>query len=332
MSLNKYNFTFSIVLETENLGCQGLKELEESLTSLKNQSIPLKWAEEIILVVSNQISSTTLSSLKEQYPLLTIHKVEEDLDYTGAKILGANVAKSDVVVYVDSDVRYDSKNIENLLSVFIKHPEADISAGSTIIEPTSPYALSFNFSWMITILPDVTKISKWNYFPFNNFAMKKDLFYKFPFPNEIPLYRSKITLWRKMFSEDIQIYKAPGTPSFHAPPQTFWTWWYRMLINGADVVSVADYKIVKKEIVYSPSFIKRFFKLFRLLSWKLKVAVTYPFVFAKKDKTIIKHLPLSFIFVIINLFVVLLGGLFAVFNTKYIMYKLQKLESEGEPV
>lgn len=242
-SKRKKKNSFSIVIETENLSMAEINDLEASLSSIKNQKFPIDKAEEVLLIISGHLSKKSRGRIEQKYTWVTLYEAKENLAYTEAKVRGAEIAKGDIIVYADSDVQYENLWLGNILEVFASCPDAEIVGGDTRVSIDSSYSFSLNLTWMFNIQRSINLPEKSDaVFHLNNFAIRRETMLQVPFPLGLPFYRSHITIWKKRLVENgIAIYRAPGTRGHHAAPDSFLDWWYRMLINGADIVTKADY-------------------------------------------------------------------------------------------
>lgn len=174
-TLNK-PISFSIVVETENLGMANLIDLEACLRSLEKQQFPIEKAEEVLLIVGGHLSKRSQDFIAKKYPWLSVYQAKENLVGARAKFVGAATAKGEFIVFADSDVRYTSTWLGNLLDVFMSNPQADVATGHTRVEIRSSYTFALNLAWVFHILPPFDQPKK-DYPPFhvNNFAIRKQL-------------------------------------------------------------------------------------------------------------------------------------------------------------
>lgn len=243
-----YDLSFSIVIETENLAMAGLEDLENCLSSMKNQTLSLDHAKEVLVIAGSHFPREAEGSLRIHFPWIKVYRSEHDLSYTEAKITGALNATSEIVVFADSDVRYEKTWLENLLNVFSAHPDAFIAAGDTRLKGDNAYCMSLNLVWMLAPKPQLERAELTDDFRLNNFAAQRLKMLQVPFPQNYPLYRGSVPVWReRVVKKGFLIYRAPGTRSYHAPPETFVNWAYRMLIFGRDFVAKADFSFNESE-------------------------------------------------------------------------------------
>ena len=251
--------TFSIVVETENLGMAGLDDLRATLDSLAAQTRPIQQANEVLLVVGGRLPESTQKELAAIYPWASILDAGRILEYTLAKRMGAESASGEFVIFADSDVRYESTWLEGILSCLESDPEADLVAGDTQCEMTSAYAAAMNIMWMFNIQKRISRPTPHSYFQLNNFAVRRSLLLDAPFDPDLPFYRGyRITRFKRdLLSRTRRTYRVPGAEGLHTPPPSLADWWYRMLIQGRDAGAyVALYK--KRGIVSRILHVARF--------------------------------------------------------------------------
>lgn len=316
--------SFSVVVETENLGMAGIEDLEASLNSLKAQTYPIEKANEVLLIVGGHVSEDMQKLLSEKYPWITIHNTGQRLEYTQAKYKGAEVATGEIVVFADSDVRYQDTWLESLLTCFATHPDADIVYGDTMSEPNSVYAMSINLTWMFTILPPITETERSTRFQFNNFAVRRSVMMNTPTTSHFPFYRAlKMTQWRKMLNETARAtYRVPGALALHNPPGSFLDWWYRMLIQGRDMVAIGDCVTTRDEYMESPSLPRRILMLVKTFRIRFIEFSHNGRNLIRRDRRHAVRIVLSIPLCIVSVSVIMLGCVVSIFNRDYILRKI----------
>lgn len=317
--------TFSIVVETENLGMAGLSDLETSLDSIQKQKFPIQKVKEVVLLVGSHVSEDIRKHLKTKYPWLTLHAEKEGLEYTKAKMRGAEIATGKYVIFADSDMNYEPTWLGNIIETIERYPKGYIVSGDTRLETKSAYRMSLNSTWMIQILSDKIKEPvPTSYFPLNNFAIERKVILETPIPYTIHLYRNKIPIWEKMLTDKgCKILRAPGTRGFHAPPGTLIDWWYRLLIYGSDFVAMMDFSLNEKgEVSEKRNMPGRIFHLLFLFPWKIEQLILNSYKLLKEDPRRIRYLPGSLLLGLANSIVAELGALFACINRDFVFNKI----------
>lgn len=316
---------FSIVLETENLGMAGLDDLKDCLESLSQQVYSVKNAQQVIIISGAQLDTKHHKELESQYPWVTIHSVGRSINYLEAKLLGAELVESDIVVYADADVIYEPTWLASLLEPF-QDESISITAGYTRIrEGTSflgnIYAMALNLTWMLQVEEEIQHPTPQKNFSFNNMAVRRSIMFEYPIQHDMLLYRGAITIWKKaLWSQNISIYRVPHAAGQHAAPSTIMDWLYRMMIMGSDTVSQAC--LLKK------SKTKQAYVLVKWMGWKLGKICTISKVLIREEP---RHntifILLSIPLVLVHLFLFLVGGICALVAPHSVFTWITKRES-----
>lgn len=323
---------FTIIIETENLGMAGLEDLKKSLDSLKDQDFPIKKVDEVILIVGSHVSENIQSEIKSDYPWLKIHIEKNGLDYAKSKMLGANLAKNKILIFMDSDMDYESTWLTNMVNTFGYIDKGFVISGDTRLETNSAYNMALNSMWMVQVLSDKISVpTPTTFFPLNNFAISKDLMTKIPLPYHLNLYRNKIPIWEKMLlNNGNKVLRAPGTRGFHAPPGKLIDWFFRMLIYGSDFVALADYSVNSKNIIIEKkNMVGRFQKFLILLPWKIEQLLLNSYKLIKEDPKRLRFLAVSLIIGLVSIIVIQIGALIAIFNRDYMFNKINSYENSN---
>lgn len=165
--------SFSIVIETENLGMGSIDGLKLTLDSLANQTISPLQANEVIIVVSGRFPAEHKDQILSVYPWLHFVYSDKLLEYTEAKNFGASFATADIVVFADADVVYEASWLGSILEGFSKHQDISVVSGETRVGLNSSYEFAMNIAWMLPIEKRDSGFVKCKSFRLNNFAIKK---------------------------------------------------------------------------------------------------------------------------------------------------------------
>lgn len=327
--LMKQKHTFSVIVETENLGMVGFEELEESLDSIKAQQYPIEQLEEVVLIVGGHLSSEVLDTLRKQYPWVRVHMEPTGLDYARSKMKGAEVAKGSVLIFADSDMQYEPAWLGNMIKTFLAQPEHTIVSGDTRLNTISGYSMALNCTWMIQILNNnIAQPVPMKFFPLNNFVIAKADMQAVPLPYQIHLYRNKIPLWEAMLQrKGYHIVRAPHARGHHAPPGTPGDWWYRMLVYGADFVAQADFLVtLEGKLVERRNLRRRLQRLLLLAPWKGEQLLLNSYKLLSEDFGRVRYLPGALMIGLVNCLVVTLGGIIACFKRDWVFYRITSRE------
>ncbi|MBD2578922.1 glycosyltransferase family 2 protein [Oscillatoria sp. FACHB-1406] len=227
--------SFSIVLETENLANADLEGLTKSLASLAHQDLSPNCANEVWLIESGDTPLDLLDRLCKQYPWIKIHQAPLDTGYYKAKMLGAELATGEVVVYFDSDCIYEPQWLRMLLETFSEHEEVQIVAGETMTRGVGIYGTAMAIAYIFPPFSGQTSPSKTRQYFLNNVAFRRDFLLQHPIPLDLPLYRGNCDIHaRNLIREGYVLWKQPRARATHAPPSSLSHFFWRFLLIGHD--------------------------------------------------------------------------------------------------
>jgi hypothetical protein len=230
--------SYTVVIETENLANGDLSDLEACLDSIRAQHVSMPPAA-LLVINSGQVAATILDEVVRRYDSLTVHTSPTSLHYYDAKLAGARLASTDIVVFADSDLRYEQGWLAALLAPFAE-PDVDFVTGETRVAITGPYTFSVATTWLFPRRYDAGPAPS---LIANNCAVRREALLAHPFPQELPLYRTSITLHgRQLRQRDITIRRVPAL-GWHAPPHGAREWALRYLVSGADSVLAGTWDV-----------------------------------------------------------------------------------------
>lgn len=314
--------SFSLVIETENLGMAGLDDLRDTLDSLKAQNYPIANAREVLIIAAGHISPETFELIRTEYSWATIHRIDEKLEYIQSKKRGAEIVTGDVVIFADSDVVYEATWLENILYGFISAPGAAIVTGETRIRKwnTSFYAHAIQLVWMMNIVSGSKHPVFVQHFHLNNFAIKRDVFLSTPQYINLPIYRAHTVEMKKwLFDRGYAAVRVPHARGYHLPPGNLADWWWRMLVSGADAVVKADFDFNYDGTVtetFRP--VKRILRVPLFVGFKFWVMFKRAYVMLCEDWKNIFMMIISIPLVLLFMLVQFLGLIVAVFYRDYL--------------
>ncbi|MBE9031133.1 glycosyltransferase family 2 protein [filamentous cyanobacterium LEGE 11480] len=226
--------SFSIVVETENLATADLQGLLDAIDCLEHQDPPPSQANEILLIDSGDIPPPVKQSLQTQYPWLTIHQAPPGITYYGAKMLGAEIATGDILVYYDSDCIYEPTWLRTILQSFA-NPEICIVAGETRTRGIGLYGTAMALAYIFPQYSGQTQLQTGSQYYLNNVAFRREFLLENPIPTELPLYRGNCVIHAKQLTCDgITIWRQPQARATHAPPNGWTHFYWRFLLIGYD--------------------------------------------------------------------------------------------------
>jgi len=228
--------SFSILVEWENVLLSGESRANKMLSSVINQANLLKNCCEIIVS-----ANTDQPELKERPKGLNkniewILIVNTGLHYYQLKDEAARHAKSEVIVFVDSDVLPDKDWLKNLTDSF-RNPNIQASCGKAYIDYYNLYTKAFALFWFFPTKnhhPSRPRRTT-NHFFANNVAFKKKLFLQYYFGKNAQVSRGGcLALGESLRRDGIDIYLCENAFVAHPPPQLGSHFILRALAQGRD--------------------------------------------------------------------------------------------------
>ncbi len=227
--------SFSIILETENLANADLAGLVNSLASLVHQDVPPTEAKEVLLIDSGDAPPELLQQLRDRYPWIKIHPALAATGYYKAKMLGAELATGDVIVYADSDCVYEPHWLRSLLTPFVQNSQIQIVAGETTTRGTGPYGTAMALVYIFPQYSGKTELTQTHQYFLNNVAFRRSFLLEHPIPAELPLYRGNCVVHMQQLRQDGHvIWLHPQARATHAPPDGLAHFFWRFLLIGHD--------------------------------------------------------------------------------------------------
>jgi hypothetical protein len=227
--------SFSLILETENLANADLEGLSNSLASLIKQDLSLTCANEVWLIESGDTPIELLQQLCDRYPWIKVHQAPLCTGYYKAKMLGAQLATGDVVVYCDSDCTYEPHWLRTILTTFQQHPEIAIVAGETSTRGVGPYGTAMALTYIFPQYSGVMELTPTPQYYLNNVAFRREFLLHHPIPAELPLYRGNCVIHaQELCQSGAIIWKQPQARATHAPPNGLSHFFWRFLLIGHD--------------------------------------------------------------------------------------------------
>jgi glycosyltransferase involved in cell wall biosynthesis len=233
------DLTFSIVIETDNLEIADLDALRDCLRSLGDQQPALARAKGVFLVDGGELPDQAFAEFRRDHPWLTILRVEPGTAYIGLKAHGAALSDSDVIIFCDSDVRYEPGWLAGLLSGFRERPEAHIVGGETTTPIRGPYSLAFALTFNFPRFSGDTALVPSPMYWANNVAIRRPLIEQAPIPDPAVLYRGQnLVHGQELVRRGVTIWRQPRARAVHivVPPAEIVR---RYVILGRDSASLA---------------------------------------------------------------------------------------------
>jgi glycosyltransferase involved in cell wall biosynthesis len=226
---------FSIILETENLESADRAGLLAALASILSQDLSPLTAEEVILIDSGDVPEALQRLIAEEFAWIKIHPAPATIGYYGAKMLGASLATGEVIVYCDSDCRYEPHWLRTLLQTFVGRPDVAIVAGETTTQGCGPYGTAMAITYIFPQYSGETAIAPTRQYYLNNVAFRRSVLLEAPMPTNLPLYRGNCVIHaRGLGDRGHTIWRQPQARALHAPPNGLGHFVWRFLLIGHD--------------------------------------------------------------------------------------------------
>jgi GT2 family glycosyltransferase len=227
--------SFSLILETENLENADIEDLSRSLRSLVNQKVSPDRAQEVLLIDSGDAPPQLLSQLCDRYPWIKVYPAPAETGYYGAKMLGAELATGEIVVYCDSDCIYEPTWLGNLLTPLSQNPAIEVVAGETRTRGRGPYGTAMALTYIFPQYSGQTELTPTGQYFLNNVAFRREFLLRHPIPPQLPLYRGNCAIHaQNLVRSGYQIWRQPIARGTHAPPEGLAHFFWRFLLIGHD--------------------------------------------------------------------------------------------------
>lgn len=309
-----------------------LEYLFRCLDSLTSQDISQACANEVLLVDSGDTPPDLLERLGVAYPWVSIHRVSPETDYYEAKMAGAKHVTGDVIFFCDSDCRYESGWLRNLLLPFSENDNIQIVTGETSMDITGPYSFAIALIWGFPRFSRRKELYKVSYYTANNVAFRREFLMRYPIPSELPTYRKKsaihadefrprgYTIWKQDQARTIHPLPAKGLSEFFLLfllKGHDWLIWHRL--SGSS--SVGDHRIaaLRRDLV---AFLRIAFRCTVRPLRNLLAAL-------REDPRRVVFLPLALPIVLAAILILLSGSILTCFNDGFLFtYGVKKLEAD----
>jgi glycosyltransferase involved in cell wall biosynthesis len=156
--------------------------------------------------------------------------------YFVQKNRGAELASTDVVVFIDSDVIPEDNWLAGLLSYFAD-PNIQFVCGNSYLSATNVYSKSFALFWFFPLRATKDVFESRQTFLANNFAVRRQIMLKYPFQPVPGTTRGWCrTLARRLKDNGIEIYYNSAARVSHPAPNGLSHFVQRALAQGRDDV------------------------------------------------------------------------------------------------
>ncbi len=243
----------SIILEWENVLLSGQARSRSVLNKLYSQMhLSSRSTELLILFDPDEIDRASLDALvleardhppsESQFsvPQLRV-RLEEARNhrYYELKNYGAQLAKGDLIVFIDSDVLPEDGWLHEISQPFYTNPEISVVAGHTYLAHQSLVEKAFALGWFFPLRNAVDQLDpNGTSFFANNVAYRKPVFQQYPFLEmSAGVCRGACgEQARSLVETGISIWTTTSARAQHAPPSDSSHYFVRALAHGRDNV------------------------------------------------------------------------------------------------
>jgi glycosyltransferase involved in cell wall biosynthesis len=227
--------SFSLILETENLINADLEGLSASLSSLIAQDLPPTAAQEVLVIDSGDAPPELIAQLQARHPWIQVHRTDRPMEYYEAKMLGAQLATGEIVVYCDSDCIYEPHWLRSLLTPFQDQPDLNLVAGETTTRGLGLYGTAMAIGYIFPQYSGQKGVQPARSYFLNNVAFRRSFLLQNPIPHDLPLYRGNCQIHaRALLKAGYTLWRQPEARSTHAPPNGLSHFFWRFLLIGHD--------------------------------------------------------------------------------------------------
>lgn len=227
--------SFSIILETENLANSSVKGLFKSLVSLVHQDLPLTQAQEVLLIDTGNIPQQLLAQIHELYPWITVVTAPSGIGYYGAKMLGAEIATGEVVIYTDADCEYEPTWLQRILAGFIQGDNIQVVTGETATRGKGIYGTAMAMSYIFPPFSEQERLIPTQKYYSNNVAFRREFLLKYPIPVDLPLHRGNCIIHaQKLHDIGCTIWQQPQARAIYRPTNHLSHFLWQFIVLGHD--------------------------------------------------------------------------------------------------
>jgi len=236
--------TLSIVLEWENAKSSELGRARDMLAmllaQLKQLSPRFRGPPEIILVYDSGdgAAESVLEQVKGEmtgFQGVIRALPTSGLDYYEQKNLGASEARSDLILFLDSDVIPEEGWLESLITALLEE-DADVSGGCAHMPTGSFYEKSFAAFWFFPVRGEMPHREVYGAFAANNVLFKTNVAREHPFPKTDQIRGRCLVLARSLRETGHKIVMEPNARVTHPAPNGFSHFVKRSLCDGQSQV------------------------------------------------------------------------------------------------
>ena len=226
--------SYSLIIETENLSIADSSCLWACLDSVQAAIGRVAPPVEALLINTGDVSPSMLAMLEKKYPWVSLVHSPPGENYYEIKMRGVGLATADLVVFVDSDCRYNEDWLAGLLEPF-DNSKVRIVAGETGFVDRGPYGLALAVAHSFDGFSGGTDLYLVNNYYANNVAFRRSVLFNLPIPTGLPLYRHGCSAHCvELRRAGEQIWAQPRSRAMHAAPEGLAHFFWRFLLFGRD--------------------------------------------------------------------------------------------------
>ncbi len=180
--------------------------------------------------------------------------------YYEQKNRGALGTRTDVILFLDSDVIPEAKWLRSLVEPFCD-PRVSVVGGSTYVALDGLLCKAFALFWFFPLREDTNGLVETDSFFANNVAFRREIFEKFPFP-DAPVYRGRCSLLAaELRDRGVLIFRNLGARVSHPPPNGISQFLLRALREGHDQIVLFSLRPRGSARFVFKDFLERIFRL-----------------------------------------------------------------------
>lgn len=320
--------SFSMILETENLVNADLEGLSLALQSLLAQDLPPSAAQEVLVIDSGDVPADLIAQLRQQYPWIRVHRTDVPMEYYEAKMLGANLAQGEVVVYCDSDCLYEPHWLRTLVSTFADS-SINVVAGETATQGLGPYGTAMALGYIFPQYSGDRGLHPTSQYFLNNVAFRRNFLLANPIPTDLPLYRGNCLIHaRKLTQAGQQIWRQPQARAGHAAPNGLSHFFWRFLLIGHD--AYWQQRLIREARIPASRRGERYFDPISGQKSKLGVFKQRLWGIVAEDWRHLLFLPLALPVLLTSTLLIVVGNLITRFQPHYLLEAYNQLLTLGD--
>ena len=245
--------TLSIVMEWENVQFSESSRVGRVLAALAQQVAeqvseltaageggPLRAPVELIVLFNSESTdgdevAQIVSGALAECPAIAVRVVAAPgLAYFEMKNRGAELARGEVVVFLDSDVIPQPAWLATMLTAFAD-PAVQVVASRAYVRPDTLYSRTVALTWLFDLPPDTSSLQPAERVHANAIGFRRGVILEHPYPS-IPS-QSRGAGWdqfQSMRAAGIAVHEHTGARVEHPPPHGLVNYWRRGFAQGSD--------------------------------------------------------------------------------------------------